>query len=197
MLVACYPYDFREGYGEPMVALFDDLCRCAWRRAGLGGLARLWVRTLRDFLTTIGSQYWIEWRQTMDWKNRVATVAGVLLLLYAFSFAAVNVLIYNLGFSNLWNPYSALIDPAQPNLFSWAMEGLLILSPGLAMAFLLLPSVGLRLDWGSETWAVVTLHRGSRLNMLLLGLCLLIGLVFALYLVGENFACLVGQQVVC
>lgn len=133
----------------------------------------------------------------MRWKNRVATVAGVLLLLYAFSFAAINVLIYNLGFGNLWNPYSALVDPARPNLFSRVMEGLLILSPGLAMAFLLIPSVGLRLDWGSETWAVVTLRRSSRLNTFLLGLCLLAGLIFALYLVGENFACLVGSQVIC
>lgn len=196
-LVSFYPAQFRDVFGEPMIALFDDLCRRAWRRSGPAGMAQLWVQTSRDLLRTLVIEYWSEWRHTMRWKDGVATTVGILLLLYAFSFAIVNILIYNLGFASLWNPFDAFLNSAQPTLFSQAMEALLVVSPALAMAFLLIPSLELHVDLQSEAWATIRVRRGSRLTLALIGLCLLAGLIFVLYLVGENLGCLFNQQAVC
>ncbi len=55
-LLLMYPKDFRLQYGSQMVQVFGDLCREQRERAGLIGLALLWVRTVLDLLRTAASE---------------------------------------------------------------------------------------------------------------------------------------------
>jgi polysaccharide biosynthesis transport protein len=49
-LLTLYPRAHREEYGLPMVQLFRDQARDAWREAQTWGLMRLWFRVLLDLL---------------------------------------------------------------------------------------------------------------------------------------------------
>jgi hypothetical protein len=51
-LISIYPTEFRQDYGEPMVQVFGDCCRRAFREAGMSGLLLLWWRTLLDTIKT-------------------------------------------------------------------------------------------------------------------------------------------------
>ena len=51
-LQLAYPRAHREAYGEPMEQLFRDQCRDAWQTARTWGLAKLWLRTLPDVIST-------------------------------------------------------------------------------------------------------------------------------------------------
>ena len=55
-LLLMYPKDFRRRYGPQMVQVFGDLWREERERAGLAGLALLWVRTVLDLLLTAASE---------------------------------------------------------------------------------------------------------------------------------------------
>lgn len=49
-LLGLYPADFRREYGAEMTQLFRDQCSDAYRKAGVGGLLRLWAASLGDVL---------------------------------------------------------------------------------------------------------------------------------------------------
>lgn len=51
-LIIIYPSEFRQDYGGPMVQVFGDCCRRAFREAGMTGLLLLWWRTLIDTVKT-------------------------------------------------------------------------------------------------------------------------------------------------
>jgi capsular polysaccharide biosynthesis protein len=51
-LVAAYPKAHRREYGQPMVQLFRDQCRDAWRGGRTWGLIWLWLRVLPDLVNT-------------------------------------------------------------------------------------------------------------------------------------------------
>jgi hypothetical protein len=57
ILLYAYPAEHRHQYGPLMAQLFNDLCRDAYQRSGLPALASLWMRTLRDLLTTATSEH--------------------------------------------------------------------------------------------------------------------------------------------
>ena len=51
-LLVVYPKEFRDTYGLQMVQIFRDLCRSEIGRAGMVGIAALWVRTEFDLLSS-------------------------------------------------------------------------------------------------------------------------------------------------
>jgi hypothetical protein len=51
-LLAIYPSEFRQAYGNPMQQLFRDCCRQALRESGAAGLLSLWMRTMLDTVQT-------------------------------------------------------------------------------------------------------------------------------------------------
>jgi hypothetical protein len=51
-LLAAYPKAHRREYGQPMVQLFRDQCRDAWRGGRTWGLIWLWLRVLPDLVKT-------------------------------------------------------------------------------------------------------------------------------------------------
>lgn len=56
VIVQAYPYSFRRQFGESMTQVFTDLVHDA-RNAGLGTLAILWMRTVRDVAVSLVTAY--------------------------------------------------------------------------------------------------------------------------------------------
>ena len=52
LLLAAYPRAHRQEYGGPMVQLFRDQCRDAWKRRRIWGVIWLWLRVLPELLKT-------------------------------------------------------------------------------------------------------------------------------------------------
>jgi hypothetical protein len=57
LVLQAYPPAFRREFGDSMLVVFSDLVRDTWPRAGLAGLAVLWVRTIRDVASSLGRAY--------------------------------------------------------------------------------------------------------------------------------------------
>jgi hypothetical protein len=72
LLLYLYPSSFRREYGESMLQLFNDQRRAV---SGAGGNAMLWLKTLRDLVSSIPAAYLSE-RQT-DGQRGAATVGAV------------------------------------------------------------------------------------------------------------------------
>lgn len=53
LLLRLYPAEFRRGYGSPMVQLFRDVCRDAYRQDGVPGLIVWWAAALVDLLQAV------------------------------------------------------------------------------------------------------------------------------------------------
>lgn len=64
LILHAYPYSFRREFGESMTQVFGDSVRDAWKRAGLAGLARLWMRTVIDVVRSLFSAYVSEKRDS-------------------------------------------------------------------------------------------------------------------------------------
>jgi hypothetical protein len=60
-LLACYPRRFQMRFGGEMAQVFRECCKNEAIRGGLGCLAALWTRTLRDFVISLVS----------EWRNEV------------------------------------------------------------------------------------------------------------------------------
>jgi hypothetical protein len=89
-LLAAYPKEFRRAHGREMAQVFRCVCREEVASGGSRGLARLWVRTLLDLLTTalaerikqalgistlVGSS-----PRLAQWSGLAAAAGGVLLI---------------------------------------------------------------------------------------------------------------------
>jgi hypothetical protein len=56
-LIPLYPAPFRQEYGEEMRAFFIEASEDAHRARGVGGLFRLWLATLADFLVASSREH--------------------------------------------------------------------------------------------------------------------------------------------
>ena len=65
LILQAYPSSFRREFGESMSQVFGDSLRSAWNRAGLAGLAALWIRTIVDVVVSLFSAYAGEDRDPM------------------------------------------------------------------------------------------------------------------------------------
>jgi len=196
-LIRLYPLDFRRDYEIEMVQLFDDLCRDAATQHGLSGFIRLWLETISDLLKTAVREHHSNWRNKMQLKKTISLATGAIILAYSLSFALINILKYSLGLSNLWNPFASIVDNPQPTLFIELLNLLVIIGPVLALGLFLLPSISVKLNWRSDQLATIVIHKNGRLSMVLIGLCLLVGVIFTLYFIAENLPCLIGSQISC
>ncbi|MCI0398489.1 MAG: hypothetical protein L0322_26660 [Chloroflexi bacterium] len=133
----------------------------------------------------------------MQRRETIFVLLGALFLLFSFSFAAVNVLKYSLGFSNLWDPFAPLSAETTPWLVRQVFDAFILGGPALALALFLLPRLHLRLDWSGDEVLTVVIRKGAPWSLVLMGLCLVVGGVFVLYFLAENWACLIGQQLAC
>ena len=196
-LLWLYPRPFREEYGREMCQLFDDLYHDA-RHQGQGWhMLGFWLGMLRDLGKSVWAEHLFIWRNNMSRKQAVPYFLGVLLLIYSFSFAGFNILKYNLGVKIAWEPFAFITDNAQPTLFHVILNLLIVLGPVLAIALFALPMVSLRFDWQSDQFATIVISKGNRLTYVLIALCLLVGGIFVLYVIGENLPCLIGSQLRC
>ena len=127
----------------------------------------------------------------------VFLATGALLLAYSSTFALINILKYNLGFSNLWNPFTMIVDNPNPGFITEGLGLLLVIAPAIALLLFILPQVQLTFNWAGDPLLTLTIHKGSRLSLMLVGLCLFVGGLFVLYFFAENWACLVGNQLRC
>jgi len=53
------------------------------------------------------------------------------------------------------------------------------------------------LKYSSDKLATITIQKGNRLGLLLIGACLFLGALFTLYFISENWACLIGSGNIC
>ncbi|MFZ0548442.1 MAG: hypothetical protein WAM60_23540 [Candidatus Promineifilaceae bacterium] len=196
-LLLLYPADFRQVYGGEMVQLFGDMWRDAKRRGGLIEAARFWLRVLVDTAVAVPTEHIALWRLEMKRWQLFALVVGLLLLAYSASFALFNGLKYSLGLSGLWNPFDGIVAVQEPTLWQQLMAALVVVGPLLALGLFALPLLRVDLRPQGERLATITVVRGSGLSILLIGLCVVLGALFVLFYLGENWACLVGSQVVC
>jgi len=51
-LLVAYPIEFRRRYGKEMAQVFRTSCRASYRTSGAGGVVRLWLPTLWDWVWT-------------------------------------------------------------------------------------------------------------------------------------------------
>jgi hypothetical protein len=88
-LLHLYPRPFHAAYAQPMRLTFQDACRAAFRRGGVGGLLALWLPTLLDLLRSALAEWARQGELTMlrerlmAWAGPLTILVGALWLLTA------------------------------------------------------------------------------------------------------------------
>ena len=183
MLVA-YPYRFRSEYGKLMLKHFAD---------NYDGGFRHWVWILSDTATSATREHLAEWKGSM---SKISLIAAGLLAL-PIGFVLVNVLQYELGIPVPWNPYAGVYDQISGTSWTHLFDAVILLSPIMALLIMILSQV--RISWGdgNAVLARVEIRSASRLAYAVVGISVALLGVMGLYLMFENFPCLLGQQVTC
>lgn len=196
-LLLFYPSSFRHDFGQEMTYLFCDLYRDALQKRGFVGVFLLWLFTLKETAVTAPGEHFSEWKNSMKSKQTIPTILGLVLLAYSGFFVIYNVLKYNLGLPLPFDPFSGLNASAGASLWPLFWNALIVFGPIAALALFLLPSVRLRIDLKGDQLLTVSIIKSGRRTLILSAACIGLLAVFFLYLVGENLACLIGQQVIC
>lgn len=125
-LISLYPERFRDRFGEEMLLLFRDQCRAAAREGGRAGLAKVWLRTGLDLLSTITREHVAQIKALMNnttdlslgWKTRmtfprvfVATVVLLFIPIAAVNFGLPKVYLSTARFEMPGLPGGAAYDP--------------------------------------------------------------------------------------
>jgi len=85
ILLAAYPSQFRQEYGEHMQQVFRDLSLRAYQQNGPDGILRLWVITLFDLLKSVVEEH-LQKETNMN-KSTFIRISGWSLILGAVAFA--------------------------------------------------------------------------------------------------------------
>lgn len=75
LLLAVYPAKFRREYGREMLLVFRSCYRCERARGGRAGVARLWLRTLIDLISTAPQEHAQNFAERSDKMKRLRMVA--------------------------------------------------------------------------------------------------------------------------
>lgn len=94
-LLNLYPADFRRTYRQPMLQVFRDVCRDAYRQGGAWGLAQWWAAAGVDFLQSVLTEH----RKASFTMSRLIQWSGWLCILGGVFFAASSLL--QAGFQTL------------------------------------------------------------------------------------------------
>jgi hypothetical protein len=196
-LLKILPTEFGKRFGDEIAQSFEDLCDDTFDRAGVPGLVAVWPSAIRDLAVSALSEYFDSWRDHMRKAHLITITLGSLLLIYSALFAAINILQYNLGFTNIWNPFQVIVDSPRPTLITQLLNALIIVGPALAVVLYLLPFVRIKVDWHGEQMVLISINRANRLIWVLLGICLLVGAIFLVYATVENLPCLLASATSC
>ena len=183
MMIA-YPSRFRSEYGSLMMRQFRDT---------RGGNIRFWMWIAHDTAVSGSRERLAEWREQM---SKIALIAAAILVL-PFGFVVVNVLQYELGIPVPWNPYDSVYDQIHGSRWSFLFDAVILFSPVAALLMVFFSQVRFSAGQDKAVFARVEIQRASTLAYIVVGTSLALLGVMGLYLVFENFPCLLGQQVVC
>lgn len=196
-LLGAYPVGFRRKYSVHMQQTFQDQLGRAIELGGYSRLASFWFGIADDALKTIPKEHLSEWR--IDMGKRLQFVQGVAYigLIIPALFALGNIGYFTLGIEPVFGGIVNIIDGVQAAGFEWLLTLLVIVDPILAILFTLPSVVEVHLQPEGGGLAGVTFKKAGALqySVLVVGLGLLA--IFTLYVLGENWACTIGQQLVC
>jgi hypothetical protein len=191
-LLAAYPREFRDAYGQQMRQAFRDLCRQE-RWGGVMGLVRLWARTIVDLVSTAVVERIDEHKlarrdREVRMNERRLAWTGFALLSAPLFFVAASLLKYELGIGVLFAPLEALLaDPGRRQVFNLISP--VVFLGGLGLALALNAYAVVRLDVGTEDGAFVgTVRLESKFrNIAVAGVSLLLFVTLVGYFIAENF----------
>ena len=105
-LLLLYPAEFRQRYGQPMVQLFRDVCRDAYRQGGAEALLHWWAAALFDLVQTVIT----EWRKVnfgmstnkfIQWSGWLCIFGGIFFAASSLSQLQPGSQTYNLSIAAL------------------------------------------------------------------------------------------------
>jgi hypothetical protein len=173
-----------------MAQVFRDMCRDAVRQRGTPGLIALWGRTLVDVAASAPPERFAEWSKKMTRKTIALLAIGLIVLAIPTGFT-VNLLRYE-AYTIPWNPSDVLYANVATNLMQRLMTLILFISPLVALAFFAMPFISVRMERGGNSLATITINRLSKLNLILMGLCVFVFGALAIYLLVEYWTYLPG-----
>ena len=188
-LLWLYPASFRHHFGADMTLLFRELYRDHQRR-GRHSLLRFLLATYGETVRTALLENIHDWEQQMKTKHRLAALLGLVLLAYSGFFALFNILKYNLGVPFSFDPFTNLTPAGPTTVWHALWNALIIFGPALALLLFALPTIQFRFNRSNDPLLAVSLRQTSRLNLILIGLCLGLLAIFVLYAMAENLSCL-------
>ena len=100
LLRRCYPPDFRDDMGEPLVETYRDRAREALHRGGLPRLAGVWIRALVDALRNGPGERLrpaAPWRRHGDWGRDAEKALRRLVRARTFAATTIATLAIGLG----------------------------------------------------------------------------------------------------
>lgn len=189
LLLRAYPPSFRQAFGREMGQTFDALLAGAQRR-GRAATAALWGRTIFDLVRTAVRERVYEMKLSV---TKVQVAAGLLLVIPVL-FLASQFLVSELGVPGLHNPFDVFYNrPGQAGV-GYLMDALIFLGPLLAALLLVVPFYrdSVRLRPGGGVLVAVNLTTSGLVTFVLLVAAAGLAALFISYVVGENWACLIG-----
>lgn len=196
-LLVAYPDRFRREYGREMAQIFDDLCREAAQRRGRLGLALIWGHTLQDLASSAVQEHLEEMTAIVSRTQTAVSIVGSGFLLISSLFATINILRYEIGIPVPWDPFDPLYRAARAASLHILLDGIILFGPVIALGAFALPLLEFRAGAERSGLGGVVIQKAGRGRLALIGLSLLVVTVFAVYLIGENLPCILGQQVSC
>ena len=191
-LLWLYPADFRRHFGAEMILLFRELYRDQQAGSKLG-LLRFLLAAYGETVHTALVENLHDWEQQMKTSHRFTALLGLAFLAYSSFFAIFNILKYNLGVPFSFDPFANLTPAGPPTLWHTLWNALIIFGPVIALLLFALPAIQFRFNRSNDPLLAISLRQTSRLNLILIGLCLTLLAVFVLYAMAENLACLPGS----
>lgn len=173
-------------FGGEMTQVFSDLCREAAQRARIAGVLNLWWRVFPDWLVTALEERIYDMKKA----GTLYPIIGVLLTLPTLVFVVTNILVYELGISSAAGPLALYRG--------WPSEILILLGPVVAVAINATQVLGaFQFRPEGDGLLAISITRENIAVLLIAMVCLGLLAILGLYLVAENWACLIGAQAAC
>ncbi|MCH7662726.1 MAG: hypothetical protein IH859_02525 [Chloroflexi bacterium] len=196
-LLRAYPRTFRQEYGAHMLQFFRDQRKRSIELSGYFGLASFWLGIVSDALKTIPKEHLSEWRNDMGKRLQFVQGTAYLGLIIPALFALGNIGFFTLGIEPVFGSIVNFIDRVQAAGFGWLLTLLVVVDPILAILVTLPSVVEVQLQPESGGLAGLTFKKAGALQYSVLAVGLGLMAIFTIYLLGENWLCIVGQQLVC
>lgn len=196
-LVRIYPRNFRQEFGGLMMQAFQDKYLEAAQWKGPIRMVIFWTVILGDAFNTILAEHLSEWRN--DMHKRLEYVQGVAYigLIIPALFAIGNIGFYTLGIEPVFGGIVNVIDSVQAAGFEWLMTLLVVVDPILAILFTLPSVVEVQLQPEGGGLAGVTFKKAGAMQYSVLAIGLGLMTIFTVFVLAENWLCIIGQRLSC